>query len=169
MRRSWSRIFATQYNKVSFWQPEVYVTQLICKELDLRFLLKRCIYESKALYHPERQLCCFQSALLNICMFMCSFDHSVRQYSLLITGNWKYWNRNLCLKTWKNQDFKEKIENISIILQRISCKYFPEPWNKMGAVISVCAILVQSRNRIHLDKLKSSFLYIPLAHISTIA
>lgn len=169
MRRSWSHIFANQYNKVFSWQPEVYMTWLICKELDIQFLLKRYIYASKALYHPERQSRCFQSVLLNICMFMCSFDYSVRLYCLLITGNWKYWNRNLCLKTWKNKDFKEKIENISIILQGISSKYFPEPWNKMGAVISVCAILVQNGNRIHPDKLKSSFLYIPLAHISTIA
>jgi len=68
------------------------------------------------------------------------------------------------LKTlWK------KIENIYIILQGISYKYFPEPGKKIGAVISVCAILVQSGNRIYPDKLKSSFLHIPLAPISTIA
>lgn len=152
-----------------FWQHEVYMTLLICKELDTPFLLKRCIYLFKALYHPEGQSCRFQSAPLNICKFTCSFDYSVRLYCPLIIGNWKHWNKNLCLKIWKNKDYKEKIENIYILLQGISCKYFPEPWNKMEAVISACAILVQNGNKIHPNKLKSSFLYTPLAHISTIA
>lgn len=145
------------------------MTWLICKELDIQYLLKRSICESEALYHPERQSCCFQSTLLNICTFTCSFDYSVRLYCPLITRSWKYWNRNLHLKTWKNKDSKKKIEKMSVILLGTSCTYFPEPWNKMRAVISVRAVLVQNGNRIQPDKLKSSFLYIRLAHISTIA
>lgn len=70
---------------------------------------------------------------------------------------------------WKNKDFKEKIANSSVITQGISYEYFPEPWNKMGAVVFVYVALVQNGNKIHPDKLKSSFLCVPLAHISTIA
>jgi len=37
-----------------FGNLKFYMTQLICKEVDIQFLLKRYIYES-----AERQSCCF--------------------------------------------------------------------------------------------------------------
>lgn len=39
----------------------------------------------------------------------------------------------------------------------------------MGAVIFVCVALVQNGNGIYPDKLKSSFPFVSLAHIYTIA
>lgn len=39
----------------------------------------------------------------------------------------------------------------------------------MGIVIFVCVALVQNGNGIHPDKLRSSFPFVPLAHIYTIA
>lgn len=123
--------------------------------------LKLCII-LKDNHAVSKMLCC-------MFVFTCSLDYLVRLYSLLIIGNWKYLNGNLCLKTWKNKDFKEKIENSSVITQGISYEYFPELWNKMGAVIFVYVVLVQNGNKIHPDKLKSSFLCVPLARISTIA
>lgn len=64
--------------KFSSWQTKVYMTQLMCKELDTQLLLIKDIYECEALYHPERQSCSFQSALLHVCMFTCSLDYFVR-------------------------------------------------------------------------------------------
>lgn len=163
MQKSWLHIFTIQHSEVLFLADKVYVTQLMCKELDMQLLLIKDIYECEALYHPERQSCCFQSALLHVCMSTCSLDYFVRLYCLSITGNWKYWNGDLGLKMCSDKDFKEKIETISIITHGTSYRYYPELWKKMGAVIFVCIALVQNGNRLSWQAKK----FFPLRSLGT--